>query len=118
MSKRDRQGARTPADLERKYGLRGMGKSFSAVLGASESASASAARVRADLVGLKKSSLKEISRMRIAMDAMAADIVKRVLPIGIVIALSGERNPNILYPGTVWECADIEADPASWTRIE
>lgn len=35
MSKQDRQGVRTPADLERKYNLGNLGKAFSEVLGVS-----------------------------------------------------------------------------------
>lgn len=35
MSKQDRQGVRTPADLERKYNLGSMGKNFSEMLGVS-----------------------------------------------------------------------------------
>lgn len=35
MSKQDRQGVRTPADLERKYNLGNLGKSFAEVIGVS-----------------------------------------------------------------------------------
>lgn len=63
MSKQDRQGARTPADLERRYGLGGLGKSFSEVLGASKDASASAAQAQEDLDGVKKNVEQELVRI-------------------------------------------------------
>lgn len=49
MSKQDRQGVRTPADLERKYNLGSLGKNFSEVLGVSMDARDSVDRVKSEL---------------------------------------------------------------------
>lgn len=49
MSKQDRQGARTPADLERRYNLGNLGKSFAEVLGVSQDARDSVDRITSEL---------------------------------------------------------------------
>ena len=72
MSKQDRQGARTPADLERRYGLTAMRKSFAEVLGVSKGTSASTNRVLTELVGLKKTVQKELSRINNTIDSLPA----------------------------------------------
>lgn len=49
MSKQDRQGARTPADLERRYDLGGMKQSFAQVLGVSLDAREAVDRIESEL---------------------------------------------------------------------
>ena len=49
MSKQDRQGARTPADLERRYNLGNLGKSFAEVMGVSTDARDSVDRIASEL---------------------------------------------------------------------
>ena len=49
MSKQDRQGVSTPADLERKYGLGSLGKQFAEVLGAATDTRESVDRVESEL---------------------------------------------------------------------
>lgn len=49
MSKQDRQGVRTPADLERKYNLGSLGKAFSEVLGVSNDARDSVESIKSEL---------------------------------------------------------------------
>lgn len=49
MSKQDRQGVRTPADLERKYGLGNLGKQFSEVMGVSTDAREAVDRIASEL---------------------------------------------------------------------
>lgn len=49
MSKQDRQGVRTPADLERKYNLGNLGKAFSEVLGVSLDARNSVDSIKSEL---------------------------------------------------------------------
>ena len=49
MSKMDRQGVRTPADLERKYNLGNLGKSFAEVMGISTDAREAVERIESDL---------------------------------------------------------------------
>ena len=48
-SKQDRQGARTPADLERKYNLGNLGKSFAEVMGISTDARDAVDRLASEL---------------------------------------------------------------------
>lgn len=49
MSKQDRQGVRTPADLERKYNLGSLGKAFSEVLGVSSDTRDSVESIKSEL---------------------------------------------------------------------
>ena len=49
MSKQDRQGARTPADLERRYNLGKIDKSFAEVIGASTDARDAVDRIASEL---------------------------------------------------------------------
>lgn len=49
MSKQDRQGARTPADLERKYNLGGLDKNFAEVMGISIEARDAVERITSEL---------------------------------------------------------------------
>lgn len=49
MSKQDRQGARTPAELERRYDLGGYKKSFSEVLGISQDTREAVDRIESEL---------------------------------------------------------------------
>lgn len=49
MSKQDRQGARTPADLERRYNLGNLGKSFAEVMGVSTDARDTVDRIASEL---------------------------------------------------------------------
>lgn len=49
MSKQDRQGARTPADLERRYNLGNLGKSFAEVMGVSTDARDTVERIASEL---------------------------------------------------------------------
>ena len=49
MSKMDRQGVRTPADLERKYNLGNLGKSFAEVMGISTDAREAVERIESEL---------------------------------------------------------------------
>ena len=49
MSKQDRQGVRTPADLERKYNLGSLGKSFAEAMGRSTDAREAVDRVESEL---------------------------------------------------------------------
>lgn len=49
MSKQDRQGVRTPADLERKYNLGNLGKAFAEVLGVSLDTQISVDSIKSEL---------------------------------------------------------------------
>lgn len=49
MSKQDRQGVRTPADLERKYGLGSLGRQYAEVLGVATDTRESVDRVESEL---------------------------------------------------------------------
>lgn len=49
MSKQDRQGVRTPADLERKYGLGSLGRRYAEVLGVATDTRESVDRVESEL---------------------------------------------------------------------
>ena len=49
MSKQDRQGVRTPADLERKYGLGKLDENFANIMGIALGARNSVERIRSDL---------------------------------------------------------------------
>lgn len=62
MSKQDRQSVRTVADLERKYNLRNLGKSFSEALGMSSDARESVDRIESELRSDFKEQLTSLTR--------------------------------------------------------
>lgn len=62
MSKQDRQGVRTPADLERKYNLGSMGKNFSEVLGASLDLRTSVDSIKSELRNEFEQQITSITR--------------------------------------------------------
>lgn len=72
MSKQDRQGARTPADLERRYDLGGIKKSFSEVLGISQDAREAVDRIESELRNELSQQITSLTRdtQRIIMAAL------------------------------------------------
>lgn len=72
MSKQDRQGVRTPADIERKYNLGRLGKPFSETLGIATDARDSVARVESELRSELEQQITSLTRdtERIIMAAL------------------------------------------------
>jgi hypothetical protein len=72
MSKMDRQGVRTPADLERKYNLGSFGKSFAEIIGVSTDAREAVERLESELRSEIREQLTSITRdtERIVMAAL------------------------------------------------
>jgi hypothetical protein len=73
MSKQDRQGARTPADLERRYNLGNLGKSFAEVMGVSTDARDSVDRIASELRSEFNEQITSLTRdtERIVLAALA-----------------------------------------------
>ena len=74
MSKQDRQGVRTPADIERKYNLGRLGKPFSETLGIATDARDSVLRVESELRNELEQQITSLTRdsERIIMAALAS----------------------------------------------
>lgn len=72
MSKLDRQGARTPADLERRYDLGGMKTSFSEVLGIADDTRKAVDRINSELLNKLEQQVTSLTRdtERIIMAAL------------------------------------------------
>lgn len=72
MSKQDRQGVRTPADIERKYNLGRLGKPFSETLGIATDARDSVLRVESELRSELEQQITSLTRdtERIIMAAL------------------------------------------------
>ena len=72
MSKQDRQGARTPADLERRYDLGGVKKTYAEVLGVSLDAREAVERIESELRNELAQQLTSLTRdtERIIMAAL------------------------------------------------
>lgn len=62
MSKQDRQGARTPADLERKYNLGSIGKTFAEVLGVSKDMQLDIGSIKSELRSEFEQQLTSLTR--------------------------------------------------------
>jgi hypothetical protein len=74
MSKQDRQGVRTPADIERKYNLGRLGQPFSETLGIATDARDSVLRVESELRNELEQQITSLTRdtERIIMAALAS----------------------------------------------
>lgn len=85
MKKQDRQGVRTPADLERKYAL------------------GSEAQVIAELNQLKRTMSALEGMVRGELSGIRDELFDSLMPVGYVLILWSQDNPSAKYPGTTWE---------------
>lgn len=88
MKKQDRQGVRTPADLERKYAL-----------GSDENVFGELNNVKQRMLAIEGMIRGELSNIQ---QSMKEDLFDIFMPVGYVMILWSQDDPNEMFPGTAW----------------